>query len=70
VRWLSDAHREIPEKNEHKVTQAKRMATDRKTGKELPGLSPWNIRWVGEDGYVPPKKRSAVRDQISASEEK
>jgi ferredoxin len=70
VQWLSDAHREIPEKNEHKVTQAKQMVADRKTGKELPGLSPWNIRWVGEDGYVPPKKRSAVSDQLSAAEKK
>jgi len=33
------------------------MQADRKAGKELPGLSSWNIRWVGEEGYVPPKKR-------------
>ena len=63
VRWLADAHREIPEKNDQKVGLAKQMQSDRKSGKELPGLSPWNIRWVGEEGYVPPKKRSPVHDE-------
>ncbi|MBI3245943.1 MAG: hypothetical protein HYZ50_05500 [Deltaproteobacteria bacterium] len=56
VRWLADEHREIPEKNDQKVVLAKQMQADRKAGKDLPGLSPWNIRWVGEEGYVPPKK--------------
>jgi epoxyqueuosine reductase QueG len=63
VRWLADVHREIPEKNDQKVALAKQMQSDQKSGKELPGLSPWNIRWVGEEGYVPPKKRSPVRDE-------
>jgi len=63
VRWLADVHREIPEKNDQKVALAKQMQSDQKSGKELPGLSPWNIRWVGEEGYVPPKKRSSVRDE-------
>ena len=68
VKWLSDQHREIPEKNEQKVVLAKQMQTDRKTGAELPGLSPWNIRWVGEEGYVPPKKRE--RTAVSEQEER
>jgi epoxyqueuosine reductase QueG len=70
VKWLSDQHREIPEKNEQKVTLAKKMQSDRKTEKDLPGLSPWNIRWVGEEGYVPPKKRVAVDVQPSTTEQK
>jgi len=57
VKWLSEEHREIPEKNGQKVALAKHMQADRTAGKELPGLSSWNIRWVGEEGYVPPKKR-------------
>src|SRR6266540_3013071 len=70
VKWLSDEHREIPEKNTQKVTLAKQMQADRKAGNDLPGLSAWNIRWVGEEGYVPSKKRSAVSGQPSASERK
>lgn len=57
VKWLSDHHREIPEKTEQKVALARQMEANRKAGTELPGLSPWNIRWVGENGYVPPGKR-------------
>lgn len=67
VRWLSDGQREIPEKNDQKVALAKQMAADRKSGKALPGLSPWNIRWVGEEGYVPPKKRERAVVNIQSS---
>jgi hypothetical protein len=62
VQWLSEAHREIPEKTQLKVNTAKQMQADRTAGKDLPGLSPWNIRWVGEEGYVPPKKRSGMKN--------
>jgi epoxyqueuosine reductase QueG len=68
VRWLSEEHREIPEKNAPKVTLARQMHADRKAGKDLSGLSPWNIRWVGEEGYVPPKKRATVSGRRSAAE--
>ncbi|HKA53472.1 MAG TPA: hypothetical protein VKJ47_07400, partial [Candidatus Binatia bacterium] len=61
VKWLSDEHRDIPEKNAEKVAVAKQMQADRKAGKDLPGLSAWNIRWVGEEGYVPPKKMKNVK---------
>src|SRR4029450_4334476 len=57
VKWLSDENRRIPEKNAEKGALAKKMQAARQAGKELPGLSTWNIRWVGEEGYVPPKKR-------------
>lgn len=60
VKWLAEEHRDIPEKNAQKVALAKQMQADRKGGKDLPGLSAWNIRWVGEEGYVPPKKRIAM----------
>jgi hypothetical protein len=28
-----------------------RYKDDRKSGRPLPGLSEWNVRWVGEEGY-------------------
>src|SRR5712691_7268593 len=68
VKWLSDEHREIPEKNAQKVTLAKQMQTDRKAGKDLPGLSAWNVRWVGEEGYDPPKKRQEKSEELKESE--
>lgn len=67
VKWLAEEHREIPEKNDQKVALAKRMQADRKAGKDLPGLSAWNIRWVGEEGYVPPKKRTTGNSDPSAA---
>ena len=63
VQWLSEAHREIPEKTQHKVNTAKQMQADRTAGKDLPGLSQWNVRWVGEEGYVPPKKRTGMKNE-------
>jgi epoxyqueuosine reductase QueG len=68
-KWLTDEHREIPEKTPEKVKLARHMQADRKGGKELPGLSAWNVRWVGEEGYIPPKKRErpAVSSQPSAA---
>jgi epoxyqueuosine reductase QueG len=53
---LADVQKIIPEKTPEKVTLAKRYkdaraAHDRGTGEKLPGLSEWNARWVGPDGY-------------------
>jgi epoxyqueuosine reductase QueG len=53
---LADVQKVIPEKTPEKVTLAKRYkdaraAHDRGMGEKLPGLSEWNVRWVGPDGY-------------------
>ncbi len=61
--WLAEEHREIPEKTPEKVDTATQMHTDRKAGVPLPGLSSWNVRWVGEAGYLRPKQRSRPATQ-------
>ena len=48
---LADIQKVIPEKTPEKVAKARGMKDDRKQGAEVPGLNPWNIRWVGPEGY-------------------
>jgi len=48
---LADIQKHIPEKTPEKVAKAAEFKKARKEGHELPGLSEWNIRWVGEKGY-------------------
>jgi epoxyqueuosine reductase QueG len=48
---LADIQKEIPEKTAAKVARAAAFKQARKSGAELPGLSEWNVRWVGEKGY-------------------
>ena len=48
---LADIQKHIPEKTPEKVAKAAAFKQARKSGAELPGLSEWNIRWVGEKGY-------------------
>ena len=48
---LAEIQKEIPEKTPEKVALQKKYKDDRKSGNELPGLSKWNVRWVGEEGY-------------------
>jgi epoxyqueuosine reductase QueG len=49
---LADIQKHIPEKTPEKVAKAAAFKLARKEGAhELPGLSEWNIRWVGEKGY-------------------
>src|SRR6476469_7651061 len=48
---LADIQKHIPEKTPEKVARATEFKKARKEGHELPGLSDWNIRWVGEKGY-------------------
>ena len=55
--YLADEQKVIPEKTPEKVTLAKQYKAKRvahETGApeaELPGLSKWNERWVGPEGY-------------------
>ena len=48
---LAEIQKLIPEKTPEKVAKAAGFKQARKEGHELPGLSEWNIRWVGENGY-------------------
>jgi len=52
---LADVQRVIPEKTPEKVALVKRLKDARAQhdggASELPGLSDWNVRWVGPDGY-------------------
>jgi epoxyqueuosine reductase QueG len=48
---LADIQKHIPEKTPEKVAKAAEFKKARKEGQSLPGLSEWNVRWVGEKGY-------------------
>jgi len=53
---LADVQKVIPEKTPEKVALAKqfkqaRVGHDRGDGERLAGLSEWNVRWVGPEGY-------------------
>ena len=48
---LAEAQKDIPEKTPEKVSIQKRFKEARKQAAEIPGLSEWNVRWVGEEGY-------------------
>jgi len=48
---LAEMQKDIPEKTPEKVAIQKRFKDARKQGAEIPGLSEWNLRWVGEEGY-------------------
>jgi epoxyqueuosine reductase QueG len=48
---LADAQKSIPERTPEKVALGKRWKAARERGEPLPGLSEWNARWVGPEGY-------------------
>lgn len=48
---LAGPQKNIPEKTDEKVTKGKEFRRTREVGEEISGLSDYNIRWVGEDGY-------------------
>jgi epoxyqueuosine reductase QueG len=48
---LADIQKHIPEKTPEKAAKAAAFKQARKEGRDLPGLSGWNVRWVGEKGY-------------------
>jgi ferredoxin len=58
---LAEIQKEIPEKTPEKVAKAASFKQARKDGSDLPGLSEWNVRWVGEKGY-----RGIVARQMQA----
>ena len=48
---LAEDQKVIPERTPEKVALGKRWKADRQAGKPIAGLSEWNARWVGPDGY-------------------
>ena len=49
--YLAEPQKEIPEKTPEKVAKAKAFKDARQKGDMPPGLSDWNRRWVGPEGY-------------------
>jgi epoxyqueuosine reductase QueG len=48
---LAEFQKAIPERTPEKVALGKQWKADRKEGKPVAGLSDWNARWVGPEGY-------------------
>jgi epoxyqueuosine reductase QueG len=48
---LADVQKVIPEKTPERVALGKRFKEARESGAPVSGLSEWNVRWVGPDGY-------------------
>jgi epoxyqueuosine reductase QueG len=48
---LAEVQKYIPEKTPEKISLQKQFKEARKQGTDMPGLSKWNVRWVGEEGY-------------------
>jgi ferredoxin len=48
---LAEHHRAIPEKTPEKVALGKAYKEARARGDDIAGLSDWNVRWVGPEGY-------------------
>jgi len=48
---LADVQRDIPERTPEKTALARDYKERRRQGDEIAGLDPWNVRWVGPDGY-------------------
>ena len=48
---LAELQKTIPEKTPEKAAKARGFKEARKAGAEVDGLNPWNVRWVGAEGY-------------------
>lgn len=48
---LADIQKAIPEKTPEKVEKARAFKEARRSGDAVDGLSDWNVRWVGPEGY-------------------
>jgi epoxyqueuosine reductase QueG len=59
-RFLKEAQREIPEKNDEKVARARELLGIRKRGELIRGMADGRVRWIGEDGYRPPARRAGT----------
>ena len=50
--FLAEPQRDIPENTPSRINKGNSYKKARQEGQEIPGLSDWNIRWVGPDGYT------------------
>ena len=48
---LAEFQKVIPERTAEKTALHQKFKEARKSGADLPGLSEWNRRWVGPEGY-------------------
>ena len=48
---LADVQKHIPERTPEKNALQQKFKDDRKSGAPIAGLSEWNARWVGPEGY-------------------
>lgn len=62
---LADHQKAIPERTPEKFALGKRWKADRLEGKPVAGLSAWNARWVGPEGY-----KGMVAKQLAEFKEK
>ncbi len=65
--FLDQDQKEIPEWTEEKQAIGEAMKQARRAGDEVAGLDPWNIRWVGPEGYTG-KAAKTVRDVFRAEQ--
>lgn len=63
--FLADPQKVIPEKTPERVAKAKRFKKARAEGIPVDGLSDWNARWVGPEGYqgIVARELKAFRDK-------
>ncbi len=66
--FLAEPQKEIPETSPERIAKGKSYKEARKAGDEVPGLSDWNVRWVGPDGYTG-KAAKAERKKFKAGQE-
>jgi epoxyqueuosine reductase QueG len=48
---LADIQKAIPERTPEKAAKAQGFKDARRNGEAVAGLSEWNVRWVGSEGY-------------------
>jgi ferredoxin len=57
--YLAREHRDIPEKDDVRVAKCKDMVAAEKRGERAHVAMPMDERWIGEDGYRPPRRKRA-----------
>src|SRR4051794_37810109 len=70
---LTDIQKAIPEKTPEKVALGRAYKDNRQKGETIAGLSDWNKRWVGPDGYkgmVARQLQEFKRSQTARAERK
>ena len=66
--YLAEDQKVIPESTPEKVAKGKAFKDARLAGDDVPGLSDWNIRWVGPGGYTG-KTAKLRREEFKAEQQ-